>query len=141
MNYTKNAFLWSIFNHFGSLTDAGYYIYIETSNPRRANDKARLQSALITSISTHCLHFYYHMYGPHVNLLNIYLKTGSQLGSPVWTQRRTQGNQWIRADVDISSNRSYTIVFEGVRGTSFDGDIGLDDISVTMGPCGELVGQ
>lgn len=36
----------------------------------------------------------------------------------------------------FQATSAYNIVFEGVRGTSYRGDIGLDDITVTDGPCG-----
>ena len=75
------------------------------------------------------------MYGTHVNTLNVYLKTGSTLGNPVWTHTGTLSNKWYSANVDIQQTHGYSIVFEGVRGTSYKGDIGLDDISVTDGSC------
>jgi hypothetical protein len=56
------------------LSDQGYYMYIETSSPRVANDKARLESNLITAKQLRCLSFWYHMYGPHVNTLNVRLR-------------------------------------------------------------------
>lgn len=36
----------------------------------------------------------------------------------------------------LQGNSTYNIVFEGVRGTSYRGDIGLDDITLTDGTCG-----
>ncbi|KAH3887705.1 hypothetical protein DPMN_011724 [Dreissena polymorpha] len=39
------------------------------------------------------------------------------------------------AQVDITYLSSYYLVFEGKRGTSFNGDIALDDISVASGSC------
>lgn len=55
---------------------AGYYIYIETSFPRKPNDTARLISPTIKKPSSSfiCMSFWYHMYGPHVDTLNIYFK-------------------------------------------------------------------
>ena len=103
--------------------------------PRRLNDTARLVSAAITATNTKCLHFWYHMYGTHVNTLNVYMKSGSQLGSPIWTHTGTLSNRWYSANVDVQGSSSYNIVFEGVRGTSYRGDIGLDDISLTDGSC------
>ena len=35
------------------------------------------------------------------------------------------------------SRQTYRILFEGVRGPSFSGDIALDDVSVTSGICGQ----
>lgn len=75
------------------------------------------------------------MYGSNVKALNVYLKTGSTLGKPVWTHNGTRSNKWYQARVDIQGNTTYQIMFEGVRGVSYKGDIALDDISVPEGPC------
>lgn len=53
-------------------------MYIETSYPRQPNDTAGLVSPSITkSGSSACVLFWYHMFGPHVNALNVYLKVGN----------------------------------------------------------------
>ena len=55
-------------------------MYIETSSPRSPNDKAQLQSGLVqptTVTSGRCLKFWYHMWGDHVDTLNVYRKAGS----------------------------------------------------------------
>ena len=47
-------------------------MYIETSAPRRPNDKARLTSpSYPAATDSECLQFYYHMYGRHIGTLNI----------------------------------------------------------------------
>lgn len=116
-------------------TGSGYYIYIETSSPRRVNDTARIISQPININTTMCLNFWYHMYGTSVRTLNVYMKVGGSLSPPVWSRTGTRSNQWYSASVDVQSSTSYQIVFEGVRGTSYRGDIALDDISVSMGSC------
>ena len=43
----------------------------------------------------------------------------------------TQGNKWIRAHIVIpSSSPPFQLVFEGIRGTSYSGDLAIDDIAV-----------
>ncbi len=54
----------------------GYYMYIETSRPRQAGDRARLLSPLYnvtaargptgTTRTPYCVSFYYHMNGKHI---------------------------------------------------------------------------
>ena len=53
----------------------GYYIYIETSSPRILGDKARIMSGPIAANSEYCLEFWYHMFGPDIDALNIYLSS------------------------------------------------------------------
>ena len=89
----------------------GTYIYIEASFPRQANDKARIISAGIPADGRmgHCVKFWFHMYGPHVNALNIYLKQGNQLNGPVWKRTGNNGNKWRYGQVSVSSNVAYSV--------------------------------
>ncbi|KAJ7385144.1 Meprin A subunit beta [Desmophyllum pertusum] len=111
-------------DHSGS----GKYIYIETSYPRSPNQRALVSFNGYKSGSA-CLTFYYHMYGKTVNQLNVYL--GS---SKVFSKSGAQGNEWKKAEVSI--NGQGNIVFEGISGSSFSGDIAIDDFSITGGSCG-----
>lgn len=76
-------------------------MFIEASSPRQLNDTARLVSAQVTVTTAKCLHFWYHMYGTHVNTLNVYKQVGNTLGTPVWTHTGTLSNKWYNADVNI----------------------------------------
>lgn len=89
----------------------GWYVFIETSAPRHPNDTARLVSPLITDSAPRCLSFYYHMYGMHIYLLNVYMKSSGQqgLGNLIWSMQGTKGNQWRRATVNIASNGPYQV--------------------------------
>lgn len=87
----------------------GYYIYIETSSPRKANDTARIESATIPATQLKCLQFWYHMYGPHVDTLNVYTKANGQLGSPVWKLSGTQGNKWRHAVVSLTVSSKFQV--------------------------------
>lgn len=82
----------------------GNYIYIDTSHPRIANDKA------IVRVNGHaggaaCLSFYYHMHGLSISQVNVYL--GS---SKVFENSGAQGDEWKKAEVsnngqgDVRSN-------------------------------------
>lgn len=78
-------------------------MYIETSAPRRPGDKARLISPPINGKYAQCVSFYYHMYGPHVKSLNVYLTSGnSTVGSPAWTRQGTQANAWVMGQLQIA---------------------------------------
>lgn len=94
---------------FPEISD-GYYIYTEVSTAA-TNHTARIQSKTITpQEDVQCLTFWYHMYGDSTGTLNFYIKTGSGLGSIVWTRTGSQGNQWTKAAVTISQGRtSYAV--------------------------------
>ncbi len=67
-------------------------MYIETSAPRKTNDTAQLMSAPFKpNPSGNCaMRFFYHMFGAHVNELNVYMKTSASPNSPMkklWSKK------------------------------------------------------
>lgn len=77
-------------------TENGSYAYIETSWPRKPNDTARLLSPIVP-VSTrpgNCLKFWYHMYGPHIETLNVYTMTSNKQRTLRWTRSGNQGTEW-----------------------------------------------
>lgn len=50
---------------------------------------------------THCINFHYHMYGFHINTLQLLKKTTSGGNSQLWQRSKEQGNKWFHAAVEI----------------------------------------
>ncbi|RDD43368.1 Deleted in malignant brain tumors 1 protein [Trichoplax sp. H2] len=97
-----------------------------------ANNRAILFSPLITSAQTRCLRFWYNMYGQDVNELFVVISNAGK----VWNKVGNQGRQWNLAEIDISSSYlNYTIYIGAVRGNGVQGDIALDDVTVTNQLC------
>ncbi|XP_065183994.1 MAM and LDL-receptor class A domain-containing protein 1-like [Sycon ciliatum] len=118
-------------------TSSGYYAYIETSFPRRVSDVARLISPVYTSDAKYCgVTFWYHMYGTTVGTLNVYIRTPFKT-TKLWSKSGNQGNNWLLGTASIGSTdpEQFQLIFEGIVGTSFTGDIGLDDIALTQACC------
>nr|XP_054769623.1 MAM and LDL-receptor class A domain-containing protein 2-like [Lytechinus pictus] len=115
-------------------TDEGYYIYTEASNPKKLGERARLASFTIAgSRTSRCsMRFFYHMRGIGMGTLTVYTRT--QINGPlttIWSMSRDQGNIWYYQMLEIDSDVDYQIIIEGSIGTTTDGDIALDDISLT----------
>lgn len=85
-------------------------MFIESSSPRIPGDSAQLYSPTINGASPICVQFWYHMYGPHINALNVYLAKGTVLGTAVWTRSGDQGNNWIQGTVQIPGDSTSTQV-------------------------------
>ncbi|XP_063079427.1 MAM domain-containing glycosylphosphatidylinositol anchor protein 2-like [Engraulis encrasicolus] len=126
----------------------GYYMYIETSRPRKLGDRARLVSPIfnvapkspygLSNPPTYCFSFFYHMYGKHIGTLNAFLKQKGQSASaesPIWTLTGNQGDRWRQAKVSIHPTASFQVAFEGVRGPGIEGDIAIDDVVLEEGEC------
>ncbi|XP_022540869.1 MAM domain-containing glycosylphosphatidylinositol anchor protein 1 [Astyanax mexicanus] len=128
-------------------TKEGYYMYIETSRPRQRGDKARLLSPLYNVTAArgpagsgrvpHCISFFYHMNGKHIGTLNVLLRVKSiaTVDSVVWSRSGSQGPSWQKASLMVMPSGPFQVVFEGIRGDGFEGDIAIDDVSVSKGKC------
>jgi hypothetical protein len=76
-------------------------MYIETSAPRRPNDRARLVSPSYPPTASSCLKFYYNMYGASIGSLRVY--KGGATTSPVTLLFQQTGNQvreWCSDDLE-----------------------------------------
>ncbi|XP_061173555.1 MAM and LDL-receptor class A domain-containing protein 2-like [Saccostrea echinata] len=118
---------------YGSRT--GYYMYIESSRPRRANDTAQLIYNLNVPTSPCAMRLWYHMYGQNVGQLNIYIKTLNKGTVLLKSISSNQNQTWHRLEVGLQSTTPYQVVIEGVIGVGYLGDIAIDDVSFTPG-CG-----
>jgi len=80
------------------------------------------------------------MYGASTGTLNVYIVDKDDKSTLVWSKYGDQGNQWNEAKFTLESKLDYKVMFEAVRGASFQGDMALDDIGFTNGPCMEEIG-
>ncbi|XP_071492659.1 MAM and LDL-receptor class A domain-containing protein 1-like [Diadema antillarum] len=121
-------------------TGYGSYMYIETSSPRSYGDIARLRSPAYFSANTYqtyCLNFWYHMYGDTISTLNVKMADAMANSTVMlYTLYGEQGDMWNEARLDVYSYyQLFNIIMEGIRGSSYTGDIAIDDISLQSGSC------
>lgn len=122
-------------------TVLGRYLYIESSAPQQFKDTAVLVSRLFQPTHQHgmdasassqrCVfRFHYHMFGPHVFCLAVYLRaTATGKGYMLWVRYGDQGDMWHRKNIYINSLKPFQILIEGTVGDDFTGDIAIDDLS------------
>lgn len=119
----------------------GYYIYIETSLPRRRDHKARLVSPTLAAVQPNItceMDLFIHMKGSHIGALNIYQAPVVGFAVKKLSITSDQGQKWFQRQVLFDSDREFQVIIEGVRGSQYQGDIALDEISFTDG-CKRLV--
>ena len=110
-------------------------MYVEASLGSRG-DEATLTSPLQQFKSaTTCLEYYYHMLGPHVEKLEIFLLYPPFHRKPIWQRESDQGDKWHHAQVTIEGVSQYQIRFTVIGGISTKGDVSIDDILIREGPC------
>ncbi|XP_019623419.1 PREDICTED: dorsal-ventral patterning tolloid-like protein 1 [Branchiostoma belcheri] len=116
---------------------SGYYMFIEASGSVSLGDAARLRTPTLSANTVgYCLFFQYHMYGVDINTLNVYVTDGnSVLGTPEFSVSGDQGNMWLPGQLTIPGDADFQLVFEGTRGSSWRGDIAIDDVVVFEGTC------
>ena len=104
----------------------GYFMYIETSSPRKSGEVAVLQSKLYpASTSGRCLQFYYNMYGEDMGSLTVKISYSSDAveDAQLWKKEKDQGTQWVLARVQIPPGTSlYRVTKENNCGEGGGGD-------------------
>jgi len=94
-------------------------MYLDSGAPAKRNDSARLESFPLSKTSeARCLSFYYHMFGQHIDTLNVYIRDTIN-ETIIWTKKGNQGNTWVNGKVNVYSTETFFLIFEAIRGTSY----------------------
>ena len=112
----------------------GQYIYLESSGTCRPSKEAIISTNCIeVDASTGICHlsFFYHMFGPNVNVLFLEITTDGTNWVSLWNEAGNQGDEWVRQYINLSAYDGSVVQFR-FRGISasvnFRGDIALDRI-------------
>lgn len=121
-------------------TGSGYYMYIETSSPRHAGEIARIESPSFAADGHQRLTFWYNAHGSGIGDLKVYFEVHGTLGSPVFVESKGTNNSfWQHACVPVTKVSSNAkVVFEGVVGRDYHGDIAIDDVKLDHGTCNNI---
>ncbi|XP_076109608.1 MAM and LDL-receptor class A domain-containing protein 1-like isoform X3 [Mytilus galloprovincialis] len=114
------------------------YVYTEMSG-KNPGDKATMSTTSQLPTTSRCMTFYYHMKGSTMGTLNIYSEGTNTAKSNIWTRSGAQGDDWIKAEIDIPAINGLKMTIEGVRGSNWSSDIAIDDVSLIPGTCGNPV--
>lgn len=141
----------------------GRYLYVDAPGFAAGAAATVLSPPFAVTPGLYCVKFAYSMFGPDVSTFRVYLhqlklgapsKTQQSLpadyqsttpstmlglwGSPRWVAVGNKGNMWHKGGFEFRSTHpaeAYELVFEAIAGASEQGDIAMDDISVTSGRC------
>ncbi|XP_071956927.1 MAM and LDL-receptor class A domain-containing protein 1-like [Antedon mediterranea] len=117
----------------------GYYMFIETSSPQATGDSARLVSEIFDATSGKCVTFWYHMFGLDIGYLNIYVAeyngTNEVKSWSLYGQQSTDQDLWLSGQLGIVSPFKWIVIFEGIKGSDFRGDIAIDDVVFLDNDC------
>lgn len=127
------------YDHTTPNTPGGGYIYLESSVPgiERSIYSPYVEMSVL---STPTLEFAYHMYGSSTGSLAVDVWDGTKWNMDVFVvsgQQQTAGDDpWIIAQIPLSIFSSDTIQvrWRGNYAGQFEGDIAIDDFSISDGP-------
>lgn len=124
-------------------TGSGIYLYTEASNGV-LGDSATLVSPCmdLSSLSVPTLKFWYHMYGSTIDHLAVEVLDGGtwyEIYTIYGQQQTSTTDVWKISTVSLSGHPNATkLRFVGVRGSSYYGDIAIDDIQISEAPNNDL---
>ena len=125
-----------------SATDGSYYVYMESSSPNYSTKRAILNSPCfdLSGETQAIATFKYHMYGAST-MGSLALEASTDNGATwtsVWSKSGNQGNSWLTVNVDLGAYLGATVKlrFNGVTGTTWQGDMAVDAFSLSGGSTG-----
>ncbi|XP_076084963.1 MAM domain-containing protein 2-like [Mytilus galloprovincialis] len=119
-----------------SAAEGSYYIYIEATSVAQGA-KAVLTSESASLMGTnYCLSFQYHMMG-NPGSLKVFAGDKTSTLTSIWEKIGVQPDdtQWKTANVNIPQFSYPVITIEATRGSSFESDISIDDLTLNPGTC------
>ena len=132
---------------FGDHTGGdGFYIYINSSSPRKEGDLLRLISPTIR-MDSFCsrLSFWYYAFG--LNLGSLTVRLGFPDGKVPYSnwsmvflrEGPSRRKEWLHYETTALGKSTLRYVFEGVVGNGFQGYYAIDDINIKAIPCPEEI--
>ncbi|PWI29899.1 peptidase S8 [Flavobacteriaceae bacterium LYZ1037] len=122
-----------------SASAGSYYVYMESSSPNYSTKRAILNSPCfdLSAATQATFEFKYHMYGAS-SMGSLALEVSDDNGSSwtsVWSKSGNQGNSWQTASVNLASyiGGSVQLRLNGVTGTTWQGDMAVDAVSLSTG--------
>ncbi|GGW56762.1 putative secreted protein (Por secretion system target) [Winogradskyella epiphytica] len=122
-----------------SASAGSYYIYMESSSPNYSTKRAILNSPCfdLAAATQATFQFNYHMYGTSsMGSLAVELSTNNgATWTSVWSKAGNQGNSWNTATVNLAAyvGSSVQLRFNGITGTTWQGDMAVDAVSLSTG--------
>ncbi|XP_078575827.1 uncharacterized protein LOC144861701 [Branchiostoma floridae x Branchiostoma japonicum] len=115
-------------------TGSGYYMNVEATHSQQGDIARLISPTYLLQTGSQCLLFWAHMYGSQTGTLRVSVIAGGTT-TEIWSRSGNQGNQWFSVYVSIPAAGSCQVIFEGVRGNGFRGDIAIDDVSILREAC------
>ncbi|XP_037401964.1 apical endosomal glycoprotein [Pygocentrus nattereri] len=126
---------WSVMNGSDHTIGSGRSLVVDMWSTTLRGLYGRLLSHRQSSLTEHCLLFFYKLYGPQTGALNVKVLHSDGSEQLLWTRVGAHGNLWQEGHCPVPSQlTTYQLVFEAVR-SGFDGLVAIDDVAFVEGSC------
>jgi len=113
----------------------GSFAYFEASIPAKPGEESAMTSSTF-SPTTSCMKFSYYMYGISMGTLSVHkVVNGAREATALWTVSGNQGQVWKEMQVTVTSGTNFQVAFVAKKGTSWQSDMAIDEITFTPGAC------
>lgn len=119
----------------------GTFAYLECSGGSLGDLDSLIGPPVFVPASTSSLtiEFWYHMHGPNMGKLMIYIDTNgvyTLIDSIVGEQHPNQMDPWLKYDTILNGLAGYSVrpIFVGIRGNGLQSDMAVDDIRIMETP-------
>lgn len=121
----------------GSAAAGSQYLFMESSSPNYSTKRAVLYGPCFDLPSGNAdFTFKYHMYGASsMGSLALEASLNGTSWTTLWSKAGNQGNSWQTATVDLNgyAGQNVQLRFNGVTGTTWQGDMAIDELRLTTG--------
>ncbi|XP_041438282.1 epidermal growth factor-like protein 6 isoform X1 [Xenopus laevis] len=132
---SKDDFDWK---HADRHSGIGYYMSVPASaSQKKGIGRLKLQLTSLNINRKFCLTFIYRLVGERVGKLRVYIDENI---TPIWEETRNRDEGWRTAKIEIqesNTRKSSNITFEALRGKSKAGEMALDNVFISSGPCSD----
>ncbi|XP_048577863.1 uncharacterized protein LOC5514077 isoform X2 [Nematostella vectensis] len=104
--------------------------YMFIKNTLSTDGPVRYSTDYVTPRKT-CLSFVYQLKGVYPGHLNVYSSGFKGQETLLWRLAGNRGDGWNRGQVPVKKDIPFRVIFEGLEGGRFDGEIAFDNISLT----------
>ena len=86
----------------------GFYMYVDSSSPRRSGDRARLSSGIFLPVHT-CLRFSYYMWGEGTGRLDVVMQEYNRPSTLLWRKVGSLRDVWQHVDIAIYPKQNFKV--------------------------------
>ncbi|CAL8320128.1 unnamed protein product, partial [Arctogadus glacialis] len=115
-------------------TEHGFFMTVHVREGQQ-EEVAHLRTPDFPASTGTCIRFWYWLQAGTADILSVHVLQGAELSSALWSRSGAPSTGWEVAELTVSSNGKFKVVFSVLPDLSTNSTVLLDDVSWTDGPC------